>query len=127
MRAAMTFATPSCAAVAGSAALLLYFHDRFWRRGVVVSVVGNVAHEQVVAGFDRPLGILRLGNRHVPDPPPSPRPGVFLNSPSDATVLPLVLDAARQPVVAPSDDEMARDAATFGVEPLFVRGVSDSI
>jgi aryl-alcohol dehydrogenase-like predicted oxidoreductase len=55
------------------------------------------------------------------------RPGLFLNSPSDATILPLVLEAARVPVTAPSDEEMARDAATFGVEPLFVRGVSDAI
>jgi len=55
------------------------------------------------------------------------RPGVFLNSSSDATILPLILEAASLPVVAPSDDDLARDAADFGVEPLFVRGVSDSI
>lgn len=55
------------------------------------------------------------------------RPGLFLNSSSDATILPLILEAARQPVVAPSDEEMARDAAEFGVEPLFVPGVSDAI
>lgn len=55
------------------------------------------------------------------------RPGLFLNSSSDATILPLILDAASQPITAPSDEEMARDAATYGVEPLFVRGVSDAI
>jgi aryl-alcohol dehydrogenase-like predicted oxidoreductase len=55
------------------------------------------------------------------------RPGVFLNSSSDASILPLILDAASAPVAAPSDDDMARDTATFGIEPLFVRGVSDAI
>ena len=55
------------------------------------------------------------------------RPGVFLNSSSDATLLPLILDAASQPVAAPSDTEMAGDVAALGIEPLFVRGVSDAI
>jgi hypothetical protein len=55
------------------------------------------------------------------------RPGLFLNSSSDATLLPLILEAASLPVVEPSDEDMARDAADYGVEPLFVRGVSDAI
>jgi hypothetical protein len=55
------------------------------------------------------------------------RPGLFLNSSSDATILPLILEAASLPVEAPSDAELARDAKEFGVEPLFVRGVSDAI
>ena len=55
-----------------------YFRDRFWRRGVIVSVVGNVPHERVVDEFERVMGLLRLGERHVPDPPPVPRHAVFL-------------------------------------------------
>jgi len=55
-----------------------YFRDRFWRRGVIVSVVGNVPHERVVDEFERAMGLLRLGERHVPDPPPVPRHAVFL-------------------------------------------------
>lgn len=55
------------------------------------------------------------------------RPGLFLNSSSDATILPLILEAASLPIVEPSDEELARDAAEYGVEPLFVRGVSDAI
>ena len=55
-----------------------YFRDRFWRRGVIVSVVGNVPHERVVDEFERAMGLLRLGERHVPDPPPVPRRAVFL-------------------------------------------------
>lgn len=55
------------------------------------------------------------------------RPGLFLNSSSDASILPLILEAASMPVAAPSDAELAADEATYGVEPLFVRGVSDAI
>ena len=55
-----------------------YFRDRFWRRGVIVSVVGNVPHERVVDEFERVMGLLRLGERHVPDSPPVPRHAVFL-------------------------------------------------
>lgn len=49
------------------------------------------------------------------------RPGVFLNTTSDATLLPLVLDAAARTRVGdvPSDEEMSADTETFGVTPLF--------
>lgn len=55
------------------------------------------------------------------------RPGLFLNSSSDATILPLILEAASMPVSAPSDEDLARDATEYGIEPLFVRGLSDAI
>ena len=55
------------------------------------------------------------------------RPGLFLNSSSDATILRAILTAAAQPAPRPSDDAMRGDAATYAVEPLFVRGVSDAI
>ena len=55
------------------------------------------------------------------------RPGFFLNSSSDATLLPAVLAAAARPGATPSDAEMREDAARLGIEPLFVRGVSDRI
>ena len=54
------------------------------------------------------------------------RPSFFLNSSSDATLLPLLLEAASALGPA-SDAELAADAARLGVEPLFVRGVSDRI
>ena len=47
------------------------------------------------------------------------RPGLFLNTTSDATLLPLVLEAAEQVPVAPSDDEMRSDVAEFDIVPLF--------
>lgn len=55
------------------------------------------------------------------------RPGVFLNSSSDATLLPHILEAAAAPVVAPPAEELAADVARFEMQPLFVRGVSESV
>jgi aryl-alcohol dehydrogenase-like predicted oxidoreductase len=55
------------------------------------------------------------------------RPGLFLNSSSDATVLPQILAAASEPLEPPSTAALAADAARYAMEPLFVRGVSDGI
>src|SRR3989304_2473150 len=55
-----------------------YFRDRFWRRGVIVSVVGNVPHERGGDGFERAMGLLALGGRLVPPSPPRPGHAVFL-------------------------------------------------
>jgi aryl-alcohol dehydrogenase-like predicted oxidoreductase len=55
------------------------------------------------------------------------RPGVFLNSSSDATLLPQVLEAASQHEAGPDEAEMRDDTSRLGIEPLFVRGVSDQI
>ena len=55
------------------------------------------------------------------------RPGLFLNSSSDASLLPTILAAAGLPLDPTTGEEMARDVAALGIEPLFVRGVSDAI
>ena len=55
------------------------------------------------------------------------RPGLFLNSTSDATLLPQVLEIASKPVLAPEPAAMLEDVAAQGLEPLFVRGVSDTV
>jgi aryl-alcohol dehydrogenase-like predicted oxidoreductase len=55
------------------------------------------------------------------------RPGLFLNSSSDATLLSHILGAAEEPAVAPAADALAADVARFEMRPLFVRGVSDAI
>lgn len=47
------------------------------------------------------------------------QPGLFLNTTSDATLLPLVFAAAEGPLDRPSDDELRRDIATHGITPLF--------
>ena len=55
------------------------------------------------------------------------RDGLFLNSSSDATLLPLILNAAEGPVSQPDDTEMAADASAGGMEPLFVRDQTDDV
>jgi len=55
------------------------------------------------------------------------RPGLFLNTSSDATLLTATLDAASSARRAPSTVELQEDVARHQMEPLFVRGVSDTI
>ncbi len=47
------------------------------------------------------------------------RPHVFLNTSSDATLLPAMLEAAHAPAAAPSDAEMAADVVRLEMAPLF--------
>ena len=46
-------------------------------------------------------------------------PQVFLNTTSDARLLPLTVDAASGQLTSPSDDEMRADVAAEGITPLF--------
>ena len=55
------------------------------------------------------------------------RPDAFLNTSSDVTLLRPTLEAARTVAAAPSDVAMQADVRDLGVEPLFVRGVSDGV
>jgi aryl-alcohol dehydrogenase-like predicted oxidoreductase len=55
------------------------------------------------------------------------RPGLFLNTSSDATILRSILDAASRPAEMPARAELEADIARYAMEPLFVPGVSDSI
>jgi aryl-alcohol dehydrogenase-like predicted oxidoreductase len=55
------------------------------------------------------------------------RPGLFLNSTSDATLLPAVLAAADEAAPAPSARDLEADAAGLAMAPLFVWGGSDAI
>jgi hypothetical protein len=55
------------------------------------------------------------------------RPGLFLNTTSDVTVLPAILAAAEDPVVAPGEAELRADAERHAMEPLFIVGGSDAI
>ena len=57
-------------------------------------------------------------------------PDLFLNTTSDATVLPLVLEAAArldQPFTAPTDAELGADADVLGMEPIFDGGALERI
>ena len=55
------------------------------------------------------------------------RPGLFLNTTSDATLLENVLKLASETIVAPQDSAMQADQNDLGIEPLFVRDVSDDV
>lgn len=55
------------------------------------------------------------------------QPGLFLNTTSDATILPAVIEASLAAQSEPSAVDMARDQETLGIEPLFVRGESDGV
>lgn len=50
------------------------------------------------------------------------RPGLFLNTSSDTTILREILDAANQTPKAPARSDMEADVAHFAMEPLFVPG-----
>jgi aryl-alcohol dehydrogenase-like predicted oxidoreductase len=55
------------------------------------------------------------------------RPGLFLNTTSDATLLPAVLGAAAGAIEPPGDAEMRADVAREEMAPLFEVGGSDEI
>jgi len=55
------------------------------------------------------------------------RPGLFLNSSSDATLTRTILETASQPPIAPARAEMEADLARYAMEPLFIPGVSETI
>jgi hypothetical protein len=55
------------------------------------------------------------------------RPGLFLNTTSDATLLDQVFRAAESDTALPDPAELAADSRAMGVEPLFIRDVSDDV
>ena len=52
---------------------------------------------------------------------------VFLNTSSDASLLPLILAAAAAGGACPSDDELQADLDALGIEPLFDGGALERI
>jgi aryl-alcohol dehydrogenase-like predicted oxidoreductase len=55
------------------------------------------------------------------------RDGLFLNTTSDATLLPAIFAAAENAPSVPTDEAMAADQAALETEPLFIRDVSDEV
>ena len=53
------------------------------------------------------------------------RPGFFLNSSSDGRLVPTILEAACEPIEAPTSAEIDADIVRYGMEPLFVEGRDD--
>jgi aryl-alcohol dehydrogenase-like predicted oxidoreductase len=102
------------------------------RRGVAVQTIKSVARRRWQEGDGskrfswyepiRDLEALRRAVHWV-----LARPGVFLNSSSDGTILAATLEAASELGSRPSDAAMRGDAERLAIEPLFVRDVSDRI
>jgi aryl-alcohol dehydrogenase-like predicted oxidoreductase len=55
------------------------------------------------------------------------RPGLYLNSSSDTTILRDILEAASEPPAAPTREAMEADLRLYAMQPLFVPGISDRI
>ena len=55
------------------------------------------------------------------------QPDLFLNTTSDATLLESILKLASETVSLPADEQMLKDQESLGIEPLFVRDVSDDV
>jgi hypothetical protein len=55
------------------------------------------------------------------------RPGLFLNTSSDAGLLRTILEAASETATEPPRAAMEADVAHYAMAPLFIPGVSDSI
>jgi len=100
-------------------------------RGVAMQTIKSIARRRW-QGEDGPRyswyeplrepGALKRGVDYV-----LARPGVFLNTSSDATLLRQTLEAANAGPQQPSDNALRQDVAAHQMEPLFVRGISDSI
>ncbi len=55
------------------------------------------------------------------------RPGLFLNTTSDATLLPAVLEAAGQPAELPDAEGLDADVDRFAMRPLFGPGLPETV
>ena len=107
-------------------------HATCLERGVAFQTIKSIARRRWQDGDDEPRyswyrpirdhGPLQRAVRFVLS-----RPGVFLNTSSDTTLLRATLEAAASAGAAPSEAEMQTDGRALGTEPLFVRGVSDRV
>jgi aryl-alcohol dehydrogenase-like predicted oxidoreductase len=96
------------------------------RRGVAVQTIKSVARRRWENGDERKFSwyeplrdrdAIRRAVHFVLS-----RPGLFLNSSSDATLLRDILDAASAPPVEPERAEMEADVERYGMRPLFAPG-----
>lgn len=101
------------------------------RRGVAVQTIKSVARrrwqEEPQRRFSwyeplRDADAIRRAVHYVLG-----RPGLFLNSSSDATLLPLILAAAEECGEVPAAAELEADIARLDIQPLFVRDVLEAI
>ncbi len=93
-------------------------------RGVAVQTIKSIARGRWQPDDDRPRfswyepltdpGAVLRAVHHVLG-----QDDLFLNTTSDATLLPLLLDAANAPLSPPTESEMNADIEHFGITPLF--------
>jgi aryl-alcohol dehydrogenase-like predicted oxidoreductase len=94
------------------------------RRGVAIQTIKSVARRRWP---DEWTGSRKSWYQPIEDPDALVRavrfvlgrPGLFLNSSSDATLLPAILEAASGQIALPSDEAMAADADELGITALF--------
>ncbi|MDB5107378.1 MAG: Aldo/keto reductase [Candidatus Binatus sp.] len=110
-----------------------------FERGVAVQTIKSVARRRWQEGVDRDFSFLPAGRHSWYEPLRDreairravhfvmARPGLFLNTSSDATLLRDILAAANEPASLPARDQMELDVARYAMEPLFIPGVSDTI
>jgi aryl-alcohol dehydrogenase-like predicted oxidoreductase len=55
------------------------------------------------------------------------RPGLYLNTSSDATLLRATLDAASEEVATPAVQDLEADVSRFDIEPLFAPGMAEGV
>ncbi|HYC56350.1 MAG TPA: aldo/keto reductase [Candidatus Binatia bacterium] len=112
--------------VPGYAADFQALIDECAQRGIAVQTIKSVARRRWQDDSSRhfswyePLreeAAIRRGVAYV-----LTRPGFFLNSSSDATLLQHILEAAAAAQSAPTDAELADDVARLQMEPLFQPG-----
>jgi aryl-alcohol dehydrogenase-like predicted oxidoreductase len=101
------------------------------QRGVATQTIKSVARRRWQNGEDRKFSwyeplrdrdAIRRAVHFVLS-----RPGLFLNSSSDAGILRDTLAAASETVKAPVRNELEADVAHYEMAPLFIPGVSDTI
>jgi aryl-alcohol dehydrogenase-like predicted oxidoreductase len=101
------------------------------QRGVATQTIKSVARRRWQNGADRKFSwyeplrdrdAIRRAVHFVLS-----RPGLFLNTSSDAGILRDILDAASETAQIPSRSELEADVARYEMAPLFIPGVSDTI
>jgi aryl-alcohol dehydrogenase-like predicted oxidoreductase len=101
------------------------------QRGVATQTIKSVARRRWQNGADRKFSwyeplrdrdAIRRAVHFVLS-----RPGLFVNSSSDAGILPDILAAASEAVASPARSELEADVARYEMAPQFIPGVSDTI
>jgi aryl-alcohol dehydrogenase-like predicted oxidoreductase len=101
------------------------------QRGIATQTIKSVARRRWQNGADRKFSwyeplrdrdAIRRAVHYVLS-----RPGLFLNTSSDAGILRDILDAASETAEMPARSDLEADVVRYEMAPLFIPGVSDTI